>query len=143
MAKGGGSLGRGRKTREETAPLPDRSQLNDLEGRAQTALKGLVDDAGGRWGLIDAKSIPVGHLDLVVDLLARWMVQYSTPHKQSGRAYFPGRPGLWHALDDLVPLQDPNRWNPLRAAATAELSERGFERIGGVNGATWFLPTIS
>src|SRR4051794_14190397 len=91
-------------------------------------------------GVGHTKSIPVDHVDLIADLLAKWMVQHSAPHRQTGRPYFPGRPCLWRAFDDLVPLQDPNRWNPLRAAATAELSTRGFERIGGVNGATWFLP---
>ena len=42
--------------------------------------------------------------------------------------YFDGRPGLWHALDDLYPLQDPNRWDPLRQAVIGELETRGWRR---------------
>jgi len=69
-----------------------------------------------------------------------WLEVHSRPHPASGRLYFPGVPGAWHAFDDLYPLQDPNRWNGLRRAVLLELESRGFERIGGPNGTTWFLP---
>lgn len=139
MAKGGGSLGRGRKTREETAPIPNPGQLSEPDRRAQSALAQLVEAAGGRWGLNHTKSIPVGEVDLLTDLVARWMSLHGRPHPSNGRPYFPGEPGTWRAFDELYPLQDPNRWNGLRRAVTNELVSRGYERIGGPNGTTWYI----
>lgn len=140
MAKGGGSLGRGRKTREETPPIPERSRLSLQDRAAQAALQRLVDEAGGRWGLSGSRSVRVDSIDLMTDLLATWMRRHSHTHPATGRTYYPGTPGLWRAFDELYPLQDPNRWNGLRRAATLELERRGFERLGGSNGTTWYLP---
>ncbi len=140
MAKGGGSLGRGRKTREETSPIPPKDQLSELDGRAQVVLEALVEAAGGRWGLSGTQSIPGDAKAVLVELLRAWMKSHSRPHPGTGRPYFPGTPGAWHAFDDLYPLQDPNRWNPLRRAVMLELESLGYERIGGANGTTWYLP---
>ena len=123
MARQGGTLGRGRRTREQTPPVPDRQQLSELDRRAQTALQQLVDKAGGRWG-IDGRSIDVDHVELLADLLEAWG-RRNSKRDAGGHDYFPGRPGFWHALDELYPLQDPNRWDRLRLALTRELESRG------------------
>ncbi len=141
MAKGGGSLGRGRKTREETGPIPDRNLLTGLDQQAQAVLEQLVESAGGRWGLSGTQSIPIGAIDVLTEVVVTWIAKHSRPHPQNGRLYFPGEPGLWRAFDLLYPLQDPNRWNALRQATTTELEARGYERQGGPNGSTWYLPT--
>ena len=67
MAKGGGSLGRGRKTREETSPIPPKDQLSELDGHAQVVLEALVEAAGGRWGLSGTQSIPGDAKAVLVD----------------------------------------------------------------------------
>jgi len=140
MAKQGGSLGRGRRTREQTPPVPERDRLTGLDARAQAALAQLVDAAGGRWG-IGGRPIPVDHLEPLADLLEAWGRRHA--RSDAARDYFPGRPGFWHALDELYPLQDPNRWDPLRLALTRELEGRGWERRGSApNGTTWWLPAI-
>ena len=41
---------------------------------------------------------------------------------------FSGHPGLWHALDELYPLQDPNRWDSLRREVLRTLEERNWVR---------------
>ncbi|HEX3866861.1 MAG TPA: hypothetical protein VHV78_08920, partial [Gemmatimonadaceae bacterium] len=51
--------------------------------------------------------------------------------------YFSGRPGLWHALDELYPLQDPNRWDRLREAVIAELEQRNWVRRSPPRGAAF------
>jgi hypothetical protein len=44
-------------------------------------------------------------------------------------------------LDELYPLQDPNRWDRLRVASTRELESRGWERRGSApNSTTWSIP---
>lgn len=139
MAKEGGTLGRGRRTREQTPPVPDRQQLAELDRRAQAALEQLVANAGGRWG-IGGRAIGVDHVELLVDLFAAWGRRYSK-RDRDGHEYFPGRPGFWHALDELYPLQDPNRWDRLRLAVTRELENRGWDRRGAsANATTWSIP---
>lgn len=107
--------------------------------RAQAALDQLVDQAGGRWG-IGGHSIDVDHVELLADLLEAWGRRNSR-RDADGHDYFPGRPGFWHALDELYPLQDPNRWDRLRVALTRELESRGWERRGSApNSTTWSIP---
>ena len=137
MAKEGGSLGRGRRTREKTPSVPSQDELGDLDRRAQRALHRLVEEAGGRWG-IKSRPIPTGDLDVLTDLFEAWGKRHA--RNEQGRSYFPGRPGFWHALDELYPLQDPNRWDKLRLAVTERLTARGWERRGPANGTTWWLP---
>jgi hypothetical protein len=130
-------LGRGRRTREETPPVPDRDQLADVDRRAQRAIAALVEQAGGRWG-IKTTPIPIGDVDVLTDLFEAWGRRHA--RHEHGRDYFAGQPGFWHALDELYPLQDPNRWDKLRLAVTNNLIGRGWERRGAANGATWWLP---
>ncbi len=143
MAKGGGSLGRGRKTREETADIPVADQLAAADRRVQAILQELVERAGGRWGLSGSRSIPVGAVGELADFGGAWMLRHSRPGGKDDRLYYSGRPGFWRAFDELYPLQDPNRWNPLRHAVMAELEERGYERQGGPNGSSWYLPSTA
>jgi hypothetical protein len=53
----------------------------------------------------------------LADLLEDWGCRHAKVRQ--GRLYFDGRPGLWHALDELCPLQDPNRWDRLRQRSSS------------------------
>lgn len=137
MAKAGGSLGRGRRTSERTPPLPTAEGLLESERVLQQELCRLVERVGGRWGLRGAP-VPIGDVRLLANGVEEWVKRHET--RLHGRRYFAGRPGLWHFLDDLYPLQDPNRWDTLRLAITDELLQRGWERVGGSRGSAWYLP---
>src|SRR5688572_13480892 len=124
MAKAGGSLGRGRRMAHETPAIPDAASLEPEARAAQGVLARLVAEAGGQMGM--GGSIPVDSVSALADHLDGWARRLATARE--GRTYFAGRPGLWHALDELYPLQDPNRWDALRLAITRELEGRGWER---------------
>lgn len=136
MSKAGGSLPRGRRRRHEVPEVPDPSSLTRVEQEAQAVLRSSVEAAGGRFG---TERIPVRSLDALVSLLDAWGRDHA---EGTGRGlYFNGRPGLWHALDRLYPLQDPNRWDPLRLAVTRQLEkERGWERRNKPRGSGFDLP---
>src|SRR5688572_8666433 len=119
-----GSLPRGRRLRHEVPAVPAGDDLLPLEADAQRALRDLVERAGGRFD--SSRRIPVGHLETLARLVDAWGRRNAVP--TAGRLYFDGHPGLWHALDELYPLQDPNRWDPLRRAVIVELEERGWTR---------------
>jgi len=124
MVKQGGSLPRGRRLRHEVATIPDANDLSDLDARAQRALGAMVEKAGGRF---DSKTaIAADHVELLTELLDTWGRRYAT-HTETG-LYFGGQPGLWHAFDQLYPLQDPNRWDRLRAAVVIELEKGSWRR---------------
>ena len=53
--------------------------------------------------------------------------------------YFNGQPGLWHALDALYPLQDPNRWDRLRQAVIADLETQNWTRTAPPRGSAFEL----
>jgi hypothetical protein len=90
-------------------------------------------------GGIGGRSID-DHVQLLADLLEAWGLRNSE-RDASGHDYFPGRPGFWHALDELYPLQDPNCWARLRVALTRELESRGWERLGiAPNSTTRSIP---
>ena len=88
----------------------------------------MVKQAGGRFGL-KGQQVAVEELALLTELLERWGRCHAI-RESDGQLRFAGRPGLWHALDELVPLQDPNRWDKLRKALVAELLDRGWTRSG-------------
>lgn len=124
MAKQGGSLPRGRRTREEVPPVPNALDLGDLDAAAQRVLHDLVERTGGRF---DSKTaIPIGHLEVLTRLFDAWGRRFAEPALDG--LYFGGRPGLWHALDELCPLQDPNRWDVLRRAVVIELEKGPWRR---------------
>lgn len=136
--KAGGSLGRGRRTVAELPAVPAPESLDEFDRRAQAVVRTLVERVGGRMGATGRPQIPAGNMTLLAEVFERWARRNAS--SREGRTYFSGRPGLWHALDCLYPLQDPNRWDHLREAITFELVQRGWVRVGGPNGMSWFLP---
>ena len=124
MAKQGGSLPRGRRLREEVPPVPDPSGLSPLQRRAQLAIREMVERVGGRFD--DQRAIPVERLDLLGELFEEWATTHGDRSVDGVR--FSGRPGLWHALDTLYPLQDPNRWDALRHAILRTLESKNWRR---------------
>lgn len=136
MSKAGGSLPRGRRLRHEVPAVPDAEGLGQVEARAQDQLRRLVERAGGRF---DTKEpIPVDGLDTLADLCDAWARRHAD--MSSGTVHFNGRPGLWHALDELYPLQDPNRWDRLRKEVILELEHRGWVRRSPPRGSGFDLP---
>lgn len=136
MAKAGGSLPGGRRTRDEVPPVPDASALwnsnSELRPRCAGSSK---TPAGG--------SIPPA-------LFRHNISSCSEPCSMHGPSATgsdlgtgcssPGRPGLWHALDDLYPLQDPNRWDHLRLATIRHLENRGWQRRTPPRGSAFDIP---
>jgi len=138
MTKQGGSLSRGRRRRDEVPDIPDSADLNGIERTAQAALRTLVEKAGGRFDSPSATRIPAGHVSVLADLLDRW--GRDNAEQRAEGLYFSGRPGLWHSLDRLYPLQDPNRWDALRMAVIIELEDRGWRRVTPPRGTAFYLP---
>lgn len=136
MTKQGGSLPRGRRLRHEVPAVPEPDDLTSLERVAQRELRSLVDQAGGRFD--STKAIPIGNIDDLANLFDAWARRNAT--ERNGETYFAGQPGLWHALDELYPLQDPNRWDRLRQAIIAELEGRGWRRVSPPRGIAFVLP---
>lgn len=121
MAKGYGSLPRGRRREDEVPPVPAVDA--PAEAEVQAILRTLVERAGGRFGAASPVPLP-RDVGPVVDYFDAWVRANAVPRE--GELYFTGRPGLWWALDSLYPLQDPNRWDRLRAAVLLELEGRGW-----------------
>jgi hypothetical protein len=138
MTEEGGSLARGRRKREEVPEPPSTNQLNDLAAEAQSVIKLLVDASGGRFDSPTTKQIEVGSVALLSRYVDQWVRQFA--EVTSGRVRFAGRPGIWHALDELYPLQDPNRWDRLRGEILFELECLGWVRERPPRGTTWMLP---
>jgi hypothetical protein len=128
-----GSLPRGRRRRDEVPEVPDPGGLTDVERRAQSVLKEMVDRDGGRFD--SGPRVSVDRLDVFADLFDEWGRNHGD-HDGEG-ILFSGRPGLWHALDDLYPLQDPNRWDQLRQAVTADLEDRHWTRVSPPRGSAF------
>lgn len=128
---------KGSRTDAELTPVPNHASLTEVSRAAQAELLALVDSVGGRLGLEPTPAIPTGRLDLLVALLEEWVEHYGD-QLPDGIAF--SRPGLWHALDRLVPMQNPNRWDRLRKALTRELEAKGWVRSGGPRGSKWWVP---
>lgn len=133
MAKQGGSLPRGRRRRDEVPPVPDSARLTPTQRRAQSALRDMVEKVGGRFD--DHRTIPVEQLTLLGELFDEWAETHGDRTGDGIR--FSGRPGLWHALDVLCPLQDPNRWDALRAAVIGELELKRWRRVSPPRGSAF------
>lgn len=124
MAKQGGSLGRGRRLRGEVPPVPSPNSLTATQAKAQDRARELVELTGGRF---DGRGqVPADHIDDFMDLFNEWARIHG--ERTSEGIYFNGRPGLWHALDELYPLQDPNRWDALRLAVIERLQASTWSR---------------
>ena len=137
MAEQAGSQARGRRLAGELPPVPEPATLSESARRAQNALLVMVGEAGGRfsWG---GSQIPVAEVPTLADRCEEWG-RSQARRDRDGLLFFSGRPGLWHALDELVPLQDPNRWDQLRAAVIEELQTRGWTR-SIEHGSSFTLP---
>lgn len=138
MTKQGGSLPRGRRRHDEVPGIPAADGLNHVERVAQRGLRELVEEAGGRFDTPTTKRIGVGHIGDLADLFEAW--GRDNAGSRGERCYFAGRPGFWHALDRLYPLQDPNRWDALRVEVIVELEARGWRRASPPRGIGFYLP---
>jgi hypothetical protein len=136
MSKQAGSLPRGRRPRHEVPEVPRPEDLTNIERAAQCALRSLVETAGGWFD--SSTAIALGSIAELADLLDAWGRSNAT--ERSDGLYFRGRPGLWHALDRLYPLQDPNRWDSLRKELILELEHRGWRRASPPRGVSFYLP---
>jgi hypothetical protein len=134
MAKSGGSLPRGRRTRSEVPPVPV-SELSPVQAHAQGLLQRMVEDAGGRFS---QERVGIAHIDALCDLFDEWAATHG--ERVGGAIRFSGRPGLWHALDQLFPLQDPNRWDLLRKAVIERLEASGWQRLAPPRGSSFEIP---
>jgi hypothetical protein len=131
--KAGGSLPRGRRRRDEVPPVPMPEGLNAVEREARGVLQGLVERAGGRFS--STVPIEVDQLEVFEQLFNGWAQEHSEPTDYG--ICFKGRPGLWHALDELYPLQDPNRWDRLREAVIAALEDVNWVRRSRPRGSVF------
>jgi hypothetical protein len=80
-----------------------------------------------------------GRQGIIVDeyeVLGEFFTAFATQCGRSapGGVLFGGRsgePGLWHALQELCPIDDPNNWNNLRREIVADLiAKNRWERVG-------------
>ena len=104
--------------------MPQVEALSELERRAQEAVQELVESAGGRFHSLT--TIPVGHLEALTELCDAWGRRHGV--RTATGIHFSGQPGLRHALDELYPLQDPNRWDRLREAIIERLEQGSWRR---------------
>jgi hypothetical protein len=125
------------RTVAELPPIPAPDELTDTCRAAQPMLRELVEAAGGRLGFRGpGNMIGEGHIDVFVPVMREWAEHYGT--RRDGGIEF-SRPGLWHALERLYPLQDPNRIDRLRKAVIVELQRQGWHRKG-VRSSKWWIP---
>lgn len=108
-------------------------ELTTAQAAAQRCLKDLV-------GKSRAGSVRVGHVETLAELFDEWA--YDHAEQKGGALLFAGKggTGLWHVLQGLCPLDDPQRWNNLRAAVVAHLESSGrWRRVRPPRGSTFEL----
>lgn len=124
-------LGRSESERSVDALPPE------LVEPARRTLERLVGRAGGPSG---RSPIPVDGVDLLADLFEAWAL-YHGSDDGSGVVWFGPTPGLWHALQGLVPIERTDRWNGLRKAVVEHLEgERGWVRESPPRGSRFLIP---
>lgn len=139
MSERSGSLARGRRHADETPDPPATESLNPQDAEAQRVLRRLVERAEGRLPVQSRGAVPVGDLGVLAPYVERWAIRIS--HQTASGRVYSGRPGAWHAFDELYPLQDPNRWDALRAAVFDELQTRhGWQRDTPPHRTAWRIP---
>ena len=131
---------RGRRTDAELPPPPAPESLSEIGRQAQDVLRLMVQRAGGRMAGAKKRITP-DNLGILSDLMYEWAAHYGV--RQAGGLRFSphdeGSWGGWYTFDRLVPLQDPNRWDPLRLAVYRHLeSHRGWTRES--KSAPWWIP---
>lgn len=134
-AKGSGA--RGKRSLAELPPIPDAGSLTEPSRAAQRCLRLMVERSGGRLDPARQR-IATEHLEVLADLMAEWATHYGE-RVDGGIRFNPYGRGGWYAFDRLVPLQDPNRWDPLRLDVFQHLEHsRGWARIS--KSAPWWIP---
>lgn len=114
------------------APWPP----SDPRHAAERALHALVTAGGGPAG---HRSIPIGHLDSLGALLEAWAREHGTPVE--GGVRFSGRPGFWHAFQDLCPIDETARWEGLRKAVLDDRRRHGWVPLNKTKAPASFIPT--
>ena len=118
------------------APHPDAlfdRDLTSAQATAQRCLRELVASS-------PSGSIRVGHVEALAELFDEWA--HAHAERRGTALFFTGKggTGLWHVLQGLCPIDDPTRWNGLRAAVVAHLEagER-WKRVRPPRGSSFEL----
>ena len=85
--------------------------LTEIQQRARKALVSLVAQSGGVSG---KAQIQQDQIPLLKELFTERFVERSQWHDDGAIVRVDG----WHAFDELVPLEDPNRWDRLEPRCT-------------------------
>lgn len=121
---------------KHASPHPDALFDSDLTARQATAQRCLRDLVAKS----PSGSIRVGHVEALAELFDEWA--HGHAEQQGGAVFFTGKggTGLWHVLQGLCPIDDPRRWNGLRAAVVAHLEGSGrWRRVRPPRGSTFEL----
>lgn len=117
-------------------PHPDAlfdGPLTNAQTTGQRVLRDLVAQRG-------TGAVHVGHLDSLAEVFDEWAREHAD--LRDGRWFFTGKggTGLWHVLQGLCPIEDPTRWNGLRAQVVAHLEVSGrWRRTQPPRGSTFEL----
>jgi len=118
------------------APHPDAlfdGALTSIQATAQRCLLDVVETSA-------QGSIRVGHVEALAEVFDEWAHNHAEQH--GAALYFTGKggTGLWHVLQGLCPIDEPRRWNNLRAAVVAHLESAGrWRRVSPPRGSTFEL----
>lgn len=117
-------------------PHPDAlfaAGLTSIQAQAQRVLAELVAST-------PAGQIRVGHVDPLAALFDEWAIEHAERRRDGWYFTSKSGTGLWHVLQGLCPLADPDRWDRLRGAVIAHLEESGrWRRVSPPRGSTWEL----
>ena len=107
--------------------------LTEIQQRARKALVSLVAQSGGVSG---KAQIQQDQIPLLKELFTERFVERSQWHDDGAIVRVDG----WHAFDELVPLEDPNRWDRLRAEVYKSLEADGWVRTQPPRGSEFIIP---
>lgn len=131
----------GPRARDRDAPPhPDAvfgSGLTVAQETAQRCLRDLVTKSS-------TGSIRVGHIDALAELFDEWGRAHAERRRDASFFTAKGGTGLWHVLQGLCPIDDPTRWNGLRATVVAHLEASGrWRRVRPPRGSTFELLDVA
>jgi hypothetical protein len=111
----------------------------DIVESARRTVDGLVARSGGQSA---SGPVVVDGLVAIAALFQVWAEHLGASENLApGTMFrFESQPGLWRALQALVPLDDPDRWNALRAAVIKRLESLGWEREVPPRGSVFRVP---